>query len=77
MGSVLYVNREATLAVREDSDCTDTLLDVVCYEAVIKRLSPEMEDIFEQHLQCCPSCRQKFLHLRLDLQMRSDCRNFG
>lgn len=61
----------------EAPDCTDTLLDMVCYEAVIKRLSPEMEDVLERHLQSCPACRQKVLNIRLDLQDFPACRNFG
>jgi hypothetical protein len=59
------------------SDCTDTLLDMVWYQAVTKRLSPEMEDMLERHLRECQSCRQKMLHLRLDLQNISDCVNLG
>jgi hypothetical protein len=61
----------------EESDCTDTLLDMVYYETVIKRLSPEMEDILERHLKCCPSCRQKVSRLHQDLQDLPACHNFG
>lgn len=61
----------------EESDCADTFLDMVCYEVLKKRLSPEMEDIFDRHLKCCPSCRRKVLGFR-QIQ-RSDllCRHFG
>ena len=55
-----------------DSDCTDTLLDLVCYEVINKRLSPEMEDILERHLRCC-----KVVGLRKALHMPRVCRNWG
>ena len=61
----------------EVPDCTDILLDMVYYETVTKRLSPEMEDILERHLKCCPSCRQKVSFLRQDLQSHRVCQNLG
>lgn len=59
------------------TDCTDTLLDMVWYEVVTRRFSPEMEEMLERHLRECHSCRQKMFHLRLDVQSLSDCMNFG
>jgi hypothetical protein len=59
------------------SDCADALLDMVWYEAVTKRLSPEMEEMLERHLQECRSCRQRMFRLRVDLQNTSDCVNYG
>jgi hypothetical protein len=47
----------------KELDCTDTFLDMVCYEVLKRRLSPEMEDILDRHLKCCPSCRRKVIGL--------------
>ena len=63
--------------VIEGSDCTDTLLDLVYYETVVRHLSPEMEDILERHLKCCVSCRQKVSFLRQNLEGLPVCQNFG
>ena len=59
------------------TDCTDTLLDMVWYQIVTRRLSSEMEEMLERHLRDCHSCRQKLFHLRLEVQNLSDCANFG
>ncbi len=61
----------------EVSDCTDTLLDMVYYETVIRHLSPEMEDILERHLRCCSSCRRKVDSLRRDLEATPVQQNSG
>jgi len=61
----------------KESDCTDTLLDLVCYELLSKRLSPEMEDMLDRHLRRCPSCRRKVLGFRRILQGDAACANFG
>jgi hypothetical protein len=63
--------------LQKESDCTDTLLDLVCYELLSKRLSPEMEDMLDRHLRCCPSCRRKVLGFRRVLQGDVACPNFG
>ena len=63
--------------VIEGSDCTDTLLDMVYYVTVIRRLSPEMEDILERHLKFCVSCRQKVSFLRQNLEALPVCQNLG
>ncbi len=59
-----------------ESDCVDTLLDVVCYEAFCKRLSREMEDILERHLQCCPPCRRRVAGLRRSVRKSMARKNF-
>lgn len=61
----------------KESDCTDTFLDMVCYEVLKKRLSPEMEDILDRHLKCCPSCRRKVLGFRRIQLGETICPNFG
>jgi hypothetical protein len=40
-------------------DCTETLLDLLCYEVRRGKLSPEMEGLFSSHLAECPRCRSK------------------
>ena len=59
------------------SDCTDMLLDLVCYEMYSKRLSPEMQDIFGCHLLECPTCRKKVEHFRHMVGEEEVFRNFG
>jgi hypothetical protein len=60
--------------------CKELLLDLVCYEIYCKRLSPEMEHLFERHLEECPSCRRRILGFRRILQENQETdivRNFG
>jgi len=60
--------------------CKELLLDLVCYEIHCKRLSPEMEYLFEKHLEECPSCRRRILGFRRILQENQETdivRNFG
>ena len=45
-------------------NCTETLLDMLCYEAYRERLSPEMEALLASHLAECEQCRSKALSLR-------------
>ena len=46
------------------SNCADTLLDMLCYEAYRERLSPEMEALLAGHLAKCEQCRSKVLNLK-------------
>jgi hypothetical protein len=46
------------------SRCTETLLDVICYEAIRERLSPEMEALLVDHLAECEHCRMRVLGMR-------------
>jgi hypothetical protein len=62
----------------EDADCTDILLDLVMYEVLSRKLSPEMEDILEKHLKSCASCGRKVLGFRRILRGGDAvCPNFG
>ena len=45
--------------VEDLRDCTETLLDLLCYEVCRGKLSPEMEEVFSSHLAECPRCRSK------------------
>ena len=47
-----------------DSECLDVWLDLVCYEILSRRLSPEMKEILKDHLRNCASCRRKVLGFR-------------
>jgi hypothetical protein len=40
----------------DSSDCADILLDLLCYELLLKMLSPEIEAMLLEHLEACPSC---------------------
>jgi hypothetical protein len=48
----------------QSSECAETLLDMLCYEAYRERLSPEMENLFAGHLAKCECCRLKVLSLK-------------
>ncbi len=54
----------------QSSDCTETLLDMLCYEAYRERLSPEMETLLAGHLAECEYCRSRVLHLKQLLENR-------
>lgn len=45
--------------LEQGSDCTELLIDLVCYELQGHRLSPEMAGLLDEHLEECPSCRRK------------------
>jgi hypothetical protein len=47
-----------------NGNCTETLLDMLCYEAYRERLSPEMEALLADHLAECEQCRSKVLGLK-------------
>jgi hypothetical protein len=48
----------------KSQDCTEVLLDLICYEVLNDRLSPEMEGILADHLAECAYCRTRFLSFR-------------
>jgi anti-sigma factor RsiW len=50
------------------SDCLETMLDMLCYEFVGRRLSPEMRQALEEHLKQCPRCRNG-MHNFFELMM--------
>ncbi len=52
------------ISCRSSSGCTETLLDMLCYEAYRERLSPEMEAMLADHLAACERCRSKALSLK-------------
>jgi hypothetical protein len=41
------------------TDCSEALLDLICYERLRYTLCPETEAMFADHLAKCPTCRQK------------------
>lgn len=53
------------------------LLDVIYYELLCGRLSPEMEYLFEKHLEDCPDCKKKIAAFRGVLKEDGTVRNFG
>jgi len=57
--------------------CTELLLDLFYYELVRGRLSPEMEYLFERHLQHCRSCRHKILGFHRFVHESEIVRNLG
>ncbi len=61
----------------EPGDCVDRLLDLVFYERYSQRLSPEMEYLLEEHLESCPSCRERILAFRKILGEVVVQRNYG
>jgi len=68
---------EVAVELHTESDCTDTLLDLLCYEVLRHKLSPDMEDVLNRHLRGCPSCRRKVLAFRQILRAEAACVNFG
>jgi hypothetical protein len=59
------------------SECSDMLLDLVCYEILRGNLSPEMEGLLESHLEECPDCRRRVLDFGQTLSGAPEIRNFG
>ncbi len=55
------------------SDCAEILLDLVCYEIYRMKLSPEMQQLFFDHLDQCPTCRKRvagYLDLLAELRQQ-------
>jgi len=63
--------------LRKAPECSETLIDLVCYEIQIGRLSPEMERHFDLHLKQCAACRRRVLSFRQTLAEAETHRNFG
>lgn len=59
------------------SDCLHVLLDLVCYEMRTHGLSPEMEQILQDHLWECPACREGVRDFEEVLQNETAYQNFG
>jgi hypothetical protein len=57
--------------------CETLLLDLLCYERYRGNLSPEMEYLFDRHVQECPRCRQKILDFRTMIGEEPVVRNYG
>ena len=57
--------------------CEVLFLDVICYELSCGRLSPEMEYLFEKHLEDCPECQKKVAAFNSILKEETAMRNFG
>ena len=62
---------------QEHTDCVDLLLDFVLYEQYRRRLSPEIEYLLEEHLEGCPSCRERILAFQQMLGEEIAQRNVG
>ena len=43
----------------EEGDCSQMLLDLLCYERIGRRLSPEAVWLLHGHLLVCPACVSK------------------
>ena len=54
----------------EMQNCAELLLDLLCYEVLRERLSPEMEAMLADHLAECEYCRMKFLDFRRIVEKR-------
>jgi hypothetical protein len=65
------------MEVHNGAYCDVLFLDVICYELNCGRLSPEMEYIFEKHLEVCPDCRKKVAALNYIMREAKPVRNFG
>jgi hypothetical protein len=63
---VLGISRLATKEVEVGSigvpDCSEMLLDLLCYEICRDKLSSETKAVFMRHLAECPACRKKVVY---------------
>ncbi len=62
--------------LRQTSECNETLIDLVCYELQCRRLSPEMERLFDVHLAHCSSCRHRVRSFQRTIAAADGKRNF-
>lgn len=62
---------------KRESDCSEMLLDMLCYELLTRKLSPEMQDLLDRHMRCCPACRRKVLGFLRTVGGNRMKRNFG
>jgi hypothetical protein len=65
------------MKTHENTDCVDLLLSLVFYETFCRKLSPEMNDVLQGHLETCASCRDRMLAFRRMLGGHIRQRNFG
>jgi hypothetical protein len=65
------------MVLHEASECNEMLIDLVCYEIQLRRLSPEMERMFEGHLEHCQYCRHRVHNFQATLAEARSQRNFG
>jgi hypothetical protein len=61
----------------EASECSEMLIDLVCYEKYVRRLSPEMERLFDVHLEHCAVCRHRADSYQEVLAQAMRHQNFG
>jgi hypothetical protein len=71
------IRKGVSMELSDKTFCEEILLDVICYEICRGHLSPEMEFIFEEHLERCPNCRHKILAFLRILREEKFVRNFG
>ena len=69
--------RVVEMELHSEAFCEVLLLDVICYELSCGRLSPEMEYLFEKHLEVCPDCQKKVAAFNSVLKEDRTVRNFG
>jgi hypothetical protein len=62
---------EVKMIAHDFGDCTEVLLDLICYEIYRENLSPEMEAILASHLAECECCRTKFYNMKQLIEQRS------
>jgi hypothetical protein len=58
------------------SECNEMLIDLVCYELQLRRLSPEMERLFDVHLEQCSACRHHVRSFQSTIAIADGQRNF-
>ena len=63
--------------LHEVTQCSEVLLDLVCYEIQTRRLSPEMRRLFYRHLEQCAVCRRRVRAFEGILAEVEPRRNFG
>jgi len=63
----------------EEADCIQMLLDLLCYERIRRRLSPEASLLLHGHLRACPGCLSKangFLEILAEPEIYPDLAAF-
>ena len=65
------------MELSEKMVCTELLLDLISYEKLRGRLSPEMAYLFDRHLEQCTECREKITDFHRTLHGAEIMRNFG
>ena len=58
-------------------ECSEILIDLVCYELYAGRISPETERLFAMHLEHCAACRRMVHDYQKTLAEADRHRNFG